>query len=624
MSLNKVLNRPLFRKQALKKGHLQPITAQNGSFIGPVQPGVPAILNRAGAGTTVGSSYVPKSTSLTVRPGIGSRFLRAIGTGPFTFGLDTTMSTLDRFDPENKMGTPLKTGLGVGAGLGLNALALRTMPALLAPGIIPAGVGIGASLGVMKLADLVKEGRDMRKAYKAMSPAEKKEFERLNRLRSTSMFEAGVTDKELFGNIDTKRLDEIVKKEKQKPTTIPNPGSGRPNLRVDQEKNVDIATAPDNITTLGTDKVIDTAKIAENAAVNIDSGRGGDSASAVARQQANLPKPAIPDDDDKAETGTGTGTGTANQDSVNATSTFKTQLDLAKEIAKEMRVGKTSNANLVFLSNLATGLLTGTTKRSGVGGALEVFGAALGPAVNNMVMVKMKEDEIEQNLLGRALEFSTDFLKAQNQGYDMPDTQEVGVIQYTNEAGRIVNVPGRVLKDGTKQRASGAADPRTGLYTYVTVDPNLNFIPNSDANKETLELAKSIAGKYAAVNLINRSLGIIESGGAQAGVTGAIGLYGGRVSEALGDVFSFASISGDSKAELRSAGKAMFNIEQKKVANALVSSGEFKDVTSALKYLNGRDGLGSYQANFNDAITFLSPLNSGNTLTRPLAISISF
>ena len=622
MSLNKVLNRPLFRKQALKKGHLQPITAQNGSFIGPVQPGVPAVLNRARAGTTVGSSYVPKSTSLTVRPGIGSRFLRAIGTGPFTFGLDTTMSTLDRLDPENKMGTPLKTGLGVGAGLGLNALALRTMPALLAPGIIPAGVGIGASLGVMKLADLAKEGRDMRKAYKAMSPAEKKEFERLNRLRSTSMFEAGVTDKELFGNIDTKRLDEIVKKEKQKPTTIPNPGAGRPSLRVDQEKNVDIATAPDNITKLGTDEVIDTAKIAENAAVNIDSGRGGDSASAVARQQANLPKPAISDDDDdKAETGTGTGTGTgtstetANQDSVNATSTFKAQLDLAKEIAKEMRVGRTSNANLVFLSNLASGLLTGTTKKSGVGGALEVFGAALGPAVNNMVMVKMKEDEIEQNLLGRALEFSTDFLEAQNQGYDMPDTQEVGVIQYTNEAGRTVNVPGRILKDGTKQRASGAADPKTGLYTYVTVDPSLNFIPNSDANKETLELAKSIAGKYAAVNLINRSLGIIESGGAQAGVTGAIGLYGGRISEALGDVFSFASISGDSKAELRSAGKAMFNIEQKKVANALVSSGEFKDVTSALKYLNSRNGLGSYQTNYNDAINNAKKrLKDGSTL----------
>ena len=36
MSLNKVLNRPLFRKEALKKGALKPIRAANGDFIGPM------------------------------------------------------------------------------------------------------------------------------------------------------------------------------------------------------------------------------------------------------------------------------------------------------------------------------------------------------------------------------------------------------------------------------------------------------------------------------------------------------------------------------------------------------------------------------------------------------------
>tara|TARA_R100000697_G_scaffold116862_1_gene137814 strand:+ start:239 stop:2602 length:2364 start_codon:yes stop_codon:yes gene_type:complete len=41
MSLNKVLNRPLFRKQALKKGVLKPIRAANGDFIGP--PRVPVM-----------------------------------------------------------------------------------------------------------------------------------------------------------------------------------------------------------------------------------------------------------------------------------------------------------------------------------------------------------------------------------------------------------------------------------------------------------------------------------------------------------------------------------------------------------------------------------------------------
>ena len=34
MSINKVLNRPMFRQQALKKGHLKPIHAQTGVMVG--------------------------------------------------------------------------------------------------------------------------------------------------------------------------------------------------------------------------------------------------------------------------------------------------------------------------------------------------------------------------------------------------------------------------------------------------------------------------------------------------------------------------------------------------------------------------------------------------------------
>ena len=36
MSLNKVLNRPLFRQEALRKGALKPIRALEGDFIGPM------------------------------------------------------------------------------------------------------------------------------------------------------------------------------------------------------------------------------------------------------------------------------------------------------------------------------------------------------------------------------------------------------------------------------------------------------------------------------------------------------------------------------------------------------------------------------------------------------------
>ena len=280
-------------------------------------------------------------------------------------------------------------------------------------------------------------------------------------------------------------------------------------------------------------------------------------------------------------------------------------------MVEDLRRGKGSNANLVFLSNLASGLMSGTTMRGGLAGAVEVLGKALGPAVNNMVMVRMKEDEIKNNLMGRVLDFKANFLKAQNEAFEMPDTENVGVIQYTNNAGRIVNVPGRILKDGTKQRATGRTI--NGVSEYETVDPSLNFIKLDDANKETLELAESIAGKYAAVNLINRSLGIIEKGDAQAGVTGAIGLYGGRVSEALGDVFSFLSLDGDNKSALRTAGKSAFEIEKQKVAQALVAANEFEDKKSALAYLD--KSVGTFEKNRRSALNSAKRrLKDGNAL----------
>ena len=37
MSINKVLNRPMFRNKALKKGHLKTINAQLGQMVGETQ-----------------------------------------------------------------------------------------------------------------------------------------------------------------------------------------------------------------------------------------------------------------------------------------------------------------------------------------------------------------------------------------------------------------------------------------------------------------------------------------------------------------------------------------------------------------------------------------------------------
>ena len=61
---------------------------------------------------------------------------------------------------------------------------------------------------------------------------------------------------------------------------------------------------------------------------------------------------------------------------------FNKTIALAKKYQEEIFKGEGSQANLVFLANLASGLLTGTTAKAGIGGALEVFGQAIGPAVN--------------------------------------------------------------------------------------------------------------------------------------------------------------------------------------------------------------------------------------------------
>ena len=593
MSLNRILNRPMFRREALRKGHLKPIKARVGMSIGPNRPPVPMVIPQPGQGVTVGSPYNYGLINVKQPTGFQrfTRGARNLGRGIFSipgivgYGAGDTVA--------QAMGINDPVGRTIG-GMGGAYAATKALPGLASlPALYSAGLMAGPAY-------LMYAGSKELDRIKKMSPAERaKHFEKSQRFGMSYLDDE--TFEEQFGKIDSKKLDEIVKKPKE---TIVKPGGGRVNLRPEQKESIDLATTPGNVTILGKekDKVIDTAKLAENALPPQISDRGKSMdfmSGAMPPPDADTPivEKEEKDTTDKDVAG---GKGTADQDAIDASSPFKAQLDLARQIAKEMRVGRTSNANLVFMSNLASGLLTGTTRKAGLGGALEVFGAALGPAVNNMVMVKMKEDEIEQNLLGRALEFSTDFLKAQNQAFEMPDTSEIGVIQMTNKAGRIVNVPGRILKDGTKQMATGAADPNTGLYNYISVDPGLNFIANKDMNKETLEIAKSIAGKYAAVNLINRSLGIIEKGDAQAGVTGAIGLYGGRLTEALGDVLNFAKIGGDSKREIKASGKAVFEIEKNKAAIALVASGEFEDKQSALKYLN--TNLGTFDKNYNNSL----------------------
>ena len=581
--MNKVLNRPLFRKEALRKGAIKPIHAQTGIMVGqpinnpnpqinprtPVPAIRPNIMRRAIGDLRAfvqrpGQFFNPKVNRF--RPGAGTAmFLGVEGLAPIIGAGRRKLGLSD----ESALAPFIDYGLGglltmtpIGRAVGLTALAGRT--------------ALGAK-------DYV-QGKKIGTTMSALSP---------NLGEPLGLFDRPISGatarrKSRRGETSAITLDDIAKADEQGFTVSP-----RKRARQGQQ-TTDVATLPQNTTQIGKDKTIDTAKIAENA---ITPNPQLDFPMVSMPEQPKVPGVKEKDKNLEKLDKPKTDPDSADLDTIRANSPLMEQLKLARQIRDELSQGRSSQAKLIFLSNLASGLLTGTTKKAGLGGALEVFGQALGPAVNNMVMVKMKEDEIEQQLMGRALEFSTDFLKAQNQAFEMPDTLSAGVIQYTNAAGRTVNKPGRILKDGTKQVADGV-DRRTGLTIFRTVDPNLNFIPNDDQNKETLDLAKQIAGKYAAVNLINRSLGIIAEGKAEAGVTGAIGLYGGRLTEALGDVLDFVKIGGDDIDVMNSQGKATFEAQTLKAAAdlAAMEPEKFKTVEAARNFLeNKKKGIGKYK-----------------------------
>ena len=89
---------------------------------------------------------------------------------------------------------------------------------------------------------------------------------------------------------------------------------------------------------------------------------------------------------------------------------FDDVIALSRRYFDEIDKGQTSQAKLVFLANLASGLLTGTTKKAGIGGALEVFGQAIGPAVNNYATLKLKEGELRQNRREASLNAALDHM----------------------------------------------------------------------------------------------------------------------------------------------------------------------------------------------------------------------
>ena len=384
MSLNKVLNRPLFRQKALKKGYLKPIRAQLGTMVGPTMD-----VSTGPQRFPMINVQQPKPLSMT------RRFFNTVGRGvrgafglPFLLGSGVTYGALDRSDPKGNLPESVKLGLS-----GLGGAAATRLPGAAAL----AGLGIGPQAVLFGTGALIQNriaaGRKELERIKKMSPEERKRFEIEQRNKAFNYFDGGVTDQELFGaDADKVKFVSPASKVRQQVSTKGKKGGGR--------LNVDRLTEPENESKIAKGTV-DIDKVIKN---NLDEGD-------LAIDEMKIEPPKSPteiktakkDDEKKTETVGATTSAQANkqlvQNQTQNVSTGKVKagdgtevnnevIDLAKAYAKELRAGQTSQAKTVFLANLASGLLTGTTTKSGIGGALEVFGQALGPAVNNYATIK--------------------------------------------------------------------------------------------------------------------------------------------------------------------------------------------------------------------------------------------
>jgi hypothetical protein len=532
----------MFRDVALKKGHIKPITAANGSFIGPVRPPVPVVVNAPGMGTMVGSGRTaPQVPALRKQP----TFFGRMGTGIKNLGRNIfSIPAIGGYYGGDKIGQALGIESELARmpfGIAGSVAASRALPVL---------AGLPATLSAALLAGpayLTIAGTRERERIKKMSPKERAAH--TAKVREFGL--EGYLDDDQFKKqfeIDPSKLDNIVKKSTKQ--TTPAVGAGRQTLRKDQKEAIDFATTPGNVTILGKDKVIDTSKIAENVVPSVDSGREGDSASAIARQSALPPsddaQDKITDDDQTKDPPKDPPKGDADRATIDATSPMADRLKQARAIVKELRAGRGSQANLVFLSNLASGLLTGTTRRKGIGGALEVFGAALGPAVNNMVMVKMKEDEIEQNLMGDALELAFEENKRRNTAAELPDIDKHGVIQIKDQNGNPQNVIGVRYKNGTHGIASGKFDQfNREIFIPITSQEFTKFIDGEKGEAERFKILRDLSGKYKAYQIGETSINLLRKEDVTGGPKGKLDLFVKRTSDALNDLgFTFIGRDG--------------------------------------------------------------------------------
>jgi hypothetical protein len=501
--MNKVLNRPLFRKAALKKGYLKPLHAQTGVMVGqPINNPNPQINPR---------TPVPALRPNIARRAIGD--LRSFIQRPGQF----FNPKVTRFVPgAGTAGLIGMEGLAPIIGAGRRKLGLSDESAL-AP-IIDYGLAglisatpIGRVAGLTTLAGRAALGakdyiqqKPIGTTMSALSPDLGKPLGLFDRP------EPGATGRRKAKRGETKgiTLAEIAKADEQ--------GFKKSPRRKQVEKS--LASLRNQGDELAQEKYAgageaDLNKIQDDTISPTLPGEPRDQAKVAVAEQPKQPEVKQPktkiqqaaDQEINKSTANLIQTGGASDDTI-----FNQNIKLARQYFDELNKGQSSQAKLVFLSNLASGLLTGTTTRSGIGGALEVFGQALGPAVNNLVTVKLKEGELRARRREASLEAALEHMSFLNKAAQRSGPEKYGVIQVRGVDGKIRNYNGVLLEDGTAA-TFGGLDPNTGREIFdpigrgpVVIGGQVvgnfeNFKEQSTLDKRLYDIQDTLGNKYSAL-----------------------------------------------------------------------------------------------------------------------------
>ena len=522
----------MFRQKALKKGALKTINAQTGIMVG----------------SPISSAPVPairKPPTFMERMSVSgpARFFRTGVSIPTVGGYIAGEQVAKALGIEDPIG---QTAFGVGG----SYLATKALPGLAS---LPAATSLALMAGP---AYLTYAGSKELERIKKMSPEERKaHYEKSQRFGT----EGYLTD-EMFNQQFTPKLDNIIKsnediKEEVKISKNAKPGSGLQGSRGGKKSvQTDRLTETDNESDVVQGNV-DINKVVKNNDPNKSAPLiGVDETTKVADKKVSK---------EDVTTDTGTKVVTDDKANLNVVKSGSNDLDktgkikaadgsevnnevitLARQYRKELMAGQKSQAKLVFLANLASGLLSGTTTKGGLGGALEVFGKALGPAVNNYATVKLKENELENEFMSDALELASDEIDARNAVLETPtlDFEKYGVIQFTDSKGNLRNMTGGMLKDGTYVIARPGEIDANGRQVFSPVAAGTfdRFLPGDYATKEQGETLRNLSGKYKALNLGQSTINILSDAEAQgkkfAGPVGRFNLVTTRLGDAMNDL----------------------------------------------------------------------------------------